>query len=67
MGLMVARFSHSQTIADIRGFIDAVRPGNSGLYDLQNMRFPPKQLTDSLQTIASAGFISAVVVQKTYL
>jgi hypothetical protein len=67
MGLMVARFSHSQTIVDILGFIDAARPGNSGLYDLQNMRFPPKQLTDSLQTIESAGLINAVVIQKTYL
>lgn len=66
MGLMVARLVTVRQLW-IRGFIDAARPGNSGLYDLQNMQFPPKQLTDSLQTIESAGLISAVVIQKTYL
>ncbi|CAM6082170.1 unnamed protein product [Calypogeia fissa] len=48
----------------IRGFIDAARPGHSGPYSLQSMGFPPKQLSDSTQTIEQAGLINAVVIQK---
>lgn len=61
---MVARFNHTHTVADIRGFIDAARPGNSGPYNLQTMGFPPRQLTDPQQTIQSAGLINAVIIQK---
>lgn len=61
---LVARFNHSHTVADIRGFIDAARPGHSGPYSLQSMGFPPKQLSDSTQTIEQAGLINAVVIQK---
>jgi hypothetical protein len=61
---LVARFNHSHTIADIRGFIDAARPGYSGPYSLQSMGFPPKQLTDANQTIEEAGLVNAVVIQK---
>lgn len=61
---MVARFNTTHTIADIRGFIDAARPGASSLYQLQTMGFPPTKLNNPKQTIEGAGLINAVVIQK---
>lgn len=61
---MVARFNTTHTVADIRGFIDAARPGSTGPYQLQTMGFPPVKLTDSKQTIEGAGLLNAVVIQK---
>ncbi|XP_050208195.1 plant UBX domain-containing protein 4-like [Mercurialis annua] len=61
---MVSRFNLHHTIRDIRGFIDASRPGGEGNYQLQVMGFPPKQLTDSEQTIEAAGIANSVVIQK---
>jgi len=61
---MVARFNTTHTVADIRGFIDAARPGGTGPYQLQTMGFPPVKLTDSKQTIEGAGLLNAVVIQK---
>lgn len=61
---MVARFNHHHTIADIRAFIDAARPGSATAYQLQAMGFPPKPLNDLMQTIEEAGLINSVVIQK---
>ncbi|KAH7289815.1 hypothetical protein KP509_30G019800 [Ceratopteris richardii] len=61
---MVARFNHHHTIADIRHFIDAARPGPSNNYQLQTMGFPPKVLNDLSQTIQDAGLSNAVIIQK---
>lgn len=61
---MVARFNHHHTIADIRAFIDAARPGSATAYQLQAMGFPPKPLNDLTQTIEEAGLINSVVIQK---
>ncbi|KAJ7221990.1 hypothetical protein O6H91_Y466400 [Diphasiastrum complanatum] len=61
---MVARFNHHHTIADIRGFIDAARPGSSRSYQLQIMGFPPKTLLNPTETVAQAGLLNAVVIQK---
>jgi hypothetical protein len=61
---MVARFNTTHTVADIRGFIDAARPGGSGPYQLQTMGFPPVKLTNPTQTIEGAGLLNAVVIQK---
>ncbi|GLJ30770.1 hypothetical protein SUGI_0610210 [Cryptomeria japonica] len=61
---MVARFNYHHTIADIRAFIDAARPGGSSTYQLQAMGFPPKPLNDPMQTIEQAGLINSVVLQK---
>lgn len=61
---MVARFNHHHTVADIRGFIDAARPGHARNYQLQTMGFPPKVLSDVTQTIEAAGLSNAVVIQK---
>ncbi|KAG9448629.1 hypothetical protein H6P81_008594 [Aristolochia fimbriata] len=61
---MVARFNFHHTVADIRAFIDASRPGGSRGYQLQTVGFPPKLLTDSNQTIEHAGLANSVVIQK---
>ncbi|KAG8365379.1 hypothetical protein BUALT_Bualt18G0098600 [Buddleja alternifolia] len=61
---MVAHFNYHHTIADIRSFIDASRPGGSRTYQLQTVGFPPKVLTDHTQTIEQAGLLNSVVVQK---
>lgn len=61
---MVARFNHHHTIADIRAFIDAARPGSATAYQLQAMGFPPKPLNDLTQTIEEAGLVNSVVIQK---
>ncbi|KAM0861524.1 hypothetical protein ACQ4PT_045829 [Festuca glaucescens] len=60
---MVARFNLHHTVADIRGFIDASRPGAARPYQLQT-GFPPKQLTDSTQTVEQAGLKNSVIMQK---
>lgn len=61
---MVARFNHHHTIADIRAFIDAARPGGATTYQLQAMGFPPKPLNDPMQTIEQAGLTNSVIIQK---
>lgn len=61
---MVAHFNHHHTIADVRSFIDASRPGGSRSYQLQTVGFPPKVLTDLTQTIEQAGLLNSVVVQR---
>ncbi|KAG1327040.1 plant UBX domain-containing protein 4 [Cocos nucifera] len=61
---MVARFNTHHTVADIRAFIDASRPGSVRTYRLQTVDFPPKQLTDVTMTIEQAGLANSVVIQK---
>ncbi|KAL1220603.1 Plant UBX domain-containing protein 5 [Cardamine amara subsp. amara] len=61
---LVSRFNSHHTVRDVRGFIDASRPGGSKEYQLLTMGFPPKQLTDLDQTIEQAGIANSVVIQK---
>ncbi|KAJ6706756.1 UBX DOMAIN CONTAINING PROTEIN [Salix viminalis] len=61
---MVAHFNNSNTVNDIRTFIDASRPGGARNYQLQMMGFPPKLLTEPTQTIEQAGLSNSVVIQK---
>ncbi|XP_077224169.1 plant UBX domain-containing protein 4-like [Tasmannia lanceolata] len=61
---MVARFNYHHTVADIRGFIGASRPGGTRAYQLQTVGFPPKQLTNMTETIEQAGLANSVVIQK---
>ncbi|KFK23686.1 hypothetical protein AALP_AAs50902U000400 [Arabis alpina] len=61
---LVSRFNNHHTIRDIRGFIDASRPGGSKEYQLLTVGFPPKQLTELDQTIDQAGIANSVVIQK---
>ena len=59
---LVARFNHHHTVGDLRQFVNAARPSQQA-YSL-NAGFPLKPLTDDTQTIAEAGLINAVIVQK---
>nr|XP_025886986.1 plant UBX domain-containing protein 4 isoform X1 [Solanum lycopersicum] len=61
---MVSRFNFQHSIRDIRGFIDASRPGGSRSYQLQTVGFPPKELADLDQTIEQADLANSVVIQK---
>ncbi|KAM7265756.1 hypothetical protein ACFE04_003439 [Oxalis oulophora] len=61
---MIAHFNNHHTLNDIRGFINASRPGSATNYQLQLMGFPPKLLTDPTQTIELAGLANSVVIQK---
>ncbi|GER52903.1 CDC48-interacting UBX-domain protein [Striga asiatica] len=61
---MVAHFNNHHTIAHVRSFIDASRPGGPRSYQLQAVGFPPKILSDHTQTIEQAGLLNSVVIQK---
>ncbi|CAI9086840.1 OLC1v1020760C1 [Oldenlandia corymbosa var. corymbosa] len=61
---LVAHFNYHHTIADIRSFIDASRPGGARGYQLQTVGFPPKVLSDVSQSIEEAGLANSVVIQK---
>jgi len=61
---LISHFNNHHTIGDIRGFIDASRPGGRQGYQLQMMGFPPKVLGDETQTIEQAGLANSVVIQK---
>jgi hypothetical protein len=64
----VARFNLCHTVADIKRFLSAAKPGGGGVsgenYSLSSMGFPPKKLEDDSATIEEAGLANAVVVQK---
>jgi UBX domain-containing protein 1 len=64
---LVARFNTSNTIRDLRAFIDASRPSGTGpviSYQLQTVGFPPKQLDDVSKTIEEEGIANSVIIQK---
>ncbi|KAJ3707959.1 hypothetical protein LUZ61_011664 [Rhynchospora tenuis] len=64
---LVARFNTSNTIRDLRAFIDASRPNGTGTarsYRLQMVGFPPKPLDDDNKTIEEEGIANSVVIQK---
>lgn len=64
---LVTRFNTSNTISDLRAFIDASRPSGTGTdrsYQLQTVGFPPKPLDDVSKTIEEEGIANSVVIQK---
>ncbi|KAI1318115.1 hypothetical protein EDD11_007167 [Mortierella claussenii] len=61
---MVARFNHTNTINDIRGFINASRAGESSRAYVLQTSFPKKELEDVQQTIKDAGLLNSVVLQR---
>lgn len=61
---LIGHFNLHHTINDIHSFIDASRPGTARNYQLQMMGFPPKVLSDRIQTIEQAGLANSVVIQK---
>jgi UBX domain-containing protein 1 len=61
---MVARFNHTHTINDIRGFINASRAGEASRPYVLQTSFPKKDLEDVAQTIKDAGLLNSVVLQR---
>ncbi|XP_028393556.1 NSFL1 cofactor p47-like [Dendronephthya gigantea] len=61
---LVAKFNHSNTISDIRNFVNASRPHAAGRDYVLMTTFPNKELTDETLTLAEAKLLNAVVVQK---
>ncbi|KAG2189069.1 hypothetical protein INT44_004211 [Umbelopsis vinacea] len=60
---LVAKFNHTHTIADVRNFINASRPGESSRPYILRSSFPPKPLTDENVSLADAGLLNSVIVQ----
>eukprot|EP00850_Spirogloea_muscicola_P010283 SM000060S19615 [mRNA] locus=s60:135934:136799:- [translate_table: standard] len=60
---LVARFNHGHTVGDVRRFVEAAWPVH-GAFSLQAMSFPPRVLVDDSLTIAEAGLINSVIIQK---
>ena len=61
--MQVARLNLSQTVGDIRRFIQASKPGSPAGYRLATA-FPAAALEDDSITIEAAKLQNAVVVQK---
>ncbi|KAL1922539.1 uncharacterized protein VTP21DRAFT_10078 [Calcarisporiella thermophila] len=59
---VVAKFNHTHTIRDVRQFIDE-RGQSQRQYVLQTT-FPTKELSDDTLTLAGAGLLNAVIVQR---
>ncbi|KAI8576880.1 hypothetical protein K450DRAFT_254733 [Umbelopsis ramanniana AG] len=60
---LVAKFNHTHTIADVRNFINASRPGESSRPYILRSSFPPKPLADENVSLADAGLLNSVIVQ----
>eukprot|EP00899_Mesostigma_viride_P009310 jgi/Mesvir1/18380/Mv14263-RA.1 len=61
---MVAQFNLSQTVGDIRRFIEHSQAAGSPMGFQLTTQFPTRVLTDNAQTIEEAGLLNAVVIQK---
>ncbi|KAJ3044200.1 hypothetical protein HDV00_002878 [Rhizophlyctis rosea] len=61
---LVAKFNHTHTVADLRQFINASRPGEASRAYILQTTFPVKELSDNNATIKDAGLLNAVVVQR---
>jgi UBX domain-containing protein 1 len=61
---LVAKFNHSHTVGDIRQFINSSRPDMRATPFHLVTAFPASTLTDASASIADAGLVGAVVIQK---
>ncbi|KAJ3369361.1 hypothetical protein GGF31_005265 [Allomyces arbusculus] len=59
---LVGKFNHAHTVGDLRQFVRRARPQQRA-FSL-NTTFPMKELTEDTVTLAEAGLLNAVVVQK---
>ncbi|XP_014663837.1 PREDICTED: NSFL1 cofactor p47-like [Priapulus caudatus] len=61
---LVQKFNHTHTVGDIRLFINSARPEMAmSAYVLQTT-FPNKELAEPSVTLAAAGLLNAVIVQR---
>jgi UBX domain-containing protein 1 len=61
---LVARFNTDHTVAHVRQFVDAARPGGASRPYVLQTSMPVKQLTDTSQTLQAAGLLNATIIQK---
>ncbi|KAG0228197.1 hypothetical protein BGW41_003516 [Actinomortierella wolfii] len=61
---MVAKFNHTHTVNDIRGYINASQVGEASRPYILQTSFPKVDLVDLNQTIKDAGLLNAVVLQR---
>ncbi|KAG8853057.1 hypothetical protein FRB96_008435 [Tulasnella sp. 330] len=61
---LVSRMNHTHTVGDIRGFINASRPGQVNTPYTIGTTFPNRILDDDTATIQGAGLLNSVVVQR---
>jgi UBX domain-containing protein 1 len=59
---LVAKFNHTHTVGDLRGFVDAALPKRVA-YQLQTT-LPVRVLADESQTLQEAGLLGSTVVQR---
>eukprot|EP01097_Dermamoeba_algensis_P001475 TRINITY_DN1551_c0_g1_i7.p1 TRINITY_DN1551_c0_g1~~TRINITY_DN1551_c0_g1_i7.p1 ORF type:complete len:212 (-),score=72.91 TRINITY_DN1551_c0_g1_i7:76-711(-) len=59
---LVGKFNHTHTVNDIKKYINMTKPQN-GNYNLMTS-FPPVVLSDPNATIAQAGLLNSVLMQK---
>ena len=59
---LIGKFNHTHTVAHVRAFIDRSKPSSSS-YTLATS-FPPKPIDNESQTLAEAGLLNSVIVQK---
>jgi UBX domain-containing protein 1 len=59
---LVAKFNHTHTVGDLRGFVDAALPKRVA-YQLQTT-LPVRVLADESQTLHDAGLLGSTVVQR---
>jgi len=60
---LVSKFNHTNTVEDIRNVVRNARPNTGDNFNLMTT-FPNKVLSDSSQSIKSAGLLNAVIVQR---
>ena len=61
---LVASFNHTQTVGDIRAFINSSNPGMAAAAYTLATTFPRKVLSDTAATIEGEGLLNGVVVQS---
>jgi UBX domain-containing protein 1 len=61
---LVSRMNLTHTVGDIRGFINASRPGQSSVPYTIGTTFPNRILDDNSMSIQAAGLLNSVIVQR---
>jgi UBX domain-containing protein 1 len=59
----IAQFNQSNTISDLRSFINMSRPGDASRPYIFMTTFPNRELTDETKSLSEAGLLNSVIVQ----
>jgi len=61
---LIVKLNHTNTVGDLRLYINTARPQYQGVQYSLLTTFPNKELTEDTATIASAGLVGAAVLQR---